>query len=115
MFETAARLKLRFDSVGGQIATEDLYDLPLISANKASLDKIAVNINRQLRETATESFVVDTPKADTMLQLKMNIVKHVIAVKKEEAKWSSLTRHTKQDEALESTSPEDLHKAYASL
>ena len=58
---------------------EDLWDLPLTSATKANLDQIAVDLNRQLK--GTEESFVSTGKKNTVLELKFEIVKHIIGVR----------------------------------
>lgn len=80
IFEQAARIKLRFDTERGQLSAENLWDLPLTGANKLSLDKIAVELNRALKATTEESFV-KTAKKDTELQLRFDIVKHILDTK----------------------------------
>jgi len=85
-FEKASRLKLRFDTAKGSLTVEDLWDTPLLSrANGLSLDTVARTLARSLKDTDTESFVVKTSKADEILQLKFDIVKHVIDTKLAEA------------------------------
>ena len=79
MFESASRLKLRFDSQVGQLSVEDLWDLPLTSAFKANLDAIAVELNRQLK--GTEESFVSTGKKNAVLELKFEVVKHIIGVR----------------------------------
>lgn len=76
MFEKASRLKLRFRAQAGSITVEDLWDLSL-----TQLDNIAVSLNRELR--GTEDSFLETRK-DQTLELRFNIVKHVLDVKKEE-------------------------------
>lgn len=76
IFEQASRMKLRFDTSVGRVSVEDLWDLPLSSSNKPNLDAIAVDLNRALKGTE-ESFVRNVKK-DALLQLKFDIVKHVI-------------------------------------
>lgn len=128
MFEKATRQKIRFDTPRGQITTEDLWDLPLSSINGVNLDKIAVGISKQLKEETTESFVVESKKSNDLLQLKFDVVKHVITVKLAEretakAKADATAKKDrileiiarKQDQALEGQSLEDLQKMVASL
>jgi hypothetical protein len=128
MFEKASRLALRFSSPQGSLTTEDLWDLPLTSANKASLDNIAKALNRQIKDATTESFVVKTSKADEELQLKFDIVKHIIEVKlaEREAEKTAATRRAqkekllelkakKQDEKLSSATEEELDAMIAAL
>lgn len=83
MFEKAARQKLRFDSPKGLLSVEDLWDLPLggrttVSAN---LDDIAKRLHRLLKNDDDVSFVVKEKKSDATVQLKFDIVKHVIEVR----------------------------------
>ena len=134
MFEKAARLQLRFDSAQGNLTVEDLWDLPLTlrangnRANRACLDDIAKALNKQIKETDTESFVVKAPKVDTITQLKFEIVKHIIDVKLAEAEVAAAKQEAKekkdkilaiiarkQDEKLEGASLEDLQAMVATL
>lgn len=84
-FEQATRLKLRFDTAKGQLSTEDVWDLPLTSANGVSLDGLAKQLNKAVKESAEESFVVKKTKANAELELRFDIVKHIIAVRLKEA------------------------------
>lgn len=79
LFESASRLKLRFDSKVGQLSVEDLWDLPLTSNTKANLDAIAIDLNRQLQ--GTEESFVSTGTKNVVLELKFEIVKHIIGVR----------------------------------
>ena len=80
MFEKASRLKLRFKTSVGLITVEDLWDLSL-----QQLDSLAKSLNKQVKEDAEESFITVKSKANTVLELSFEIVKHVIKVKLEEA------------------------------
>jgi len=123
MFEKAVRLKLRFDSPQGLMSAEDLWDLPLTSSrpNKANLNDIAKEVSRELKASGEEDFVNPTSKADETLQLKLEIVKHVIHViqaeneaarelankREKKARLLELIAH-KQDQELEGKSVEEL-------
>jgi hypothetical protein len=86
MFEKATRLKLRFESTKGLLTTEDLWDLPLNSAARhANLNDVARAISRELKDSSQEDFVSQKTPENDVLQLKMDIVKHVIAVRLAEA------------------------------
>lgn len=80
MFEKASRMKLRYQTNRGVISVEDLWDLSL-----ESLDTIAISLNKKLKESQTESFIKTKTKDTTELELKFNIVKHIIDVKLSEA------------------------------
>jgi len=130
MFEQATRLKLRFDSPQGRLSVEDLWDLPLTSnrANQANLNNIAKGISRQLKDESEEDFVNPKSKANETMQLALDLVKHVIAVKQDEAEASRLLNERKdkkaklleliakkQDQALEGKPLEELQAMVASL
>ena len=100
MFEKASRLKLRFDTPKGMITTEDVWDLPLTSRNGASLDNLAKDLNRTIKETEEESFVADKSARNTVLELKFDIVKHIIEVKKAELTASKKAVEIKAEKEL---------------
>ena len=85
IFEAATRSHLRFDTVRGGITTEDVWDLPLTSKTEMSLDAIGKIVIRSLKASEEESLVVKSSVANTTLNLKLNIIKHIIEVKLEEA------------------------------
>ena len=124
IFEIASRKKIRFQS-SGNYAVEDLWDLPLKSNSRASLDSIAIGLNKEIKALGEESFVDEKPLGNEILQLKFDIVKHVIAVKQaenavrakaeqaREAKQKILGLIAqKQDQELASKSVEELQKLY---
>lgn len=87
IFEKASRKKLRFDTTIGLLSADDLWELPLTAANSRNrmppLNDIAILLHRRIQET-TISFVDGDIHTDTDLQLRFDIVKHVIDVKKAE-------------------------------
>ncbi|QEG09263.1 hypothetical protein HYP93_gp40 [Stenotrophomonas phage Pokken] len=129
IFEVASRKQLRFTSAKGLLTVEHLWLLPLTSANADSLDKLAIGVNRELRELAEDSFVDSKPnprKAELTLQL--DILKHVIGVKQAEnaAKLADTQRREqiaqieaalaeKQGEALKGMSTADLEQKLKDL
>lgn len=122
MFEAASRMKLRFPTTRGDIATESLWDLPLSSKAGFDLDAVARAVNTDLKQQAEESFVqTSTNPRKAMLELQMEILKYVIAEKQAEnaaraaaaenkAKREKLlgVLSKKEDQALESLTPEQL-------
>lgn len=128
LFEKAVRLKLRFDTPKGALTIEDLWDLPLTSTRNANLDDIAKDLNRKLKDDGNHSFVAETTAADEVLQLKFNVVKHVIDVRLAEnaaakaATDKKLQKERileiiarKQDEKLAGSSLEELQGMLAAL
>lgn len=85
MYEVALRKKLRFQSPRGELSLEMLWDVPLTSKDDFNLDQVAKAVNHALKEITEESFV-STRKSprQTELELKLELVKHVIDVKLQE-------------------------------
>ena len=85
IFQDAVKQKLRFATNQGLLSVEDLWDLPLATKKSGnSLNKIAILIHHALKEEEEISFVGDSVVQDTVMQLRFEIVKAVIADKKEE-------------------------------
>ena len=80
MFEKASRLKLRFDTEKGNISAEDLWDV-----NVKSLNGTFKTYNKELKEDEEESLLETKTAADTELALKVEILRHVVTTKLEEA------------------------------
>ena len=117
MFEIATRNKFRFP-FKGVISTEDLWDLSV-----ESLDNVFKTLNSEMKKTKEESLLSTKSKDDGVLELKIEIVKHIVAVKQEEKearerKFLDRERNqkimsiiaAKQDEQLHNMSIEELQK-----
>lgn len=65
-FEKATRLRLRFETSRGNLNVEDLWRLPL-----AELDKLAIALNKQLKESSEESFIKAKSKDNKLLELRL--------------------------------------------
>lgn len=130
IFEQASRLKLRFATTRGELATEDLWSLPLTSDSRVNLDALARAVNRQIRERNAddESFVAPVRKASDTLDLQLNILKHVISVRlaENQAKTARAARTEeraalqalltkKQGEALDALSEDEVKARLAAL
>ena len=117
MFEKASRLKLRFDYRG--VATvEDLWDIPMVGLNK-----VFQGLNAELKVSKEESLLETRDTKDKVLELKVEIIKHIASVRQAEkeaiknaserkAKKEKLLEiiAKKQDQSLEQMSVEDLTK-----
>jgi len=79
IFEYGAKNKVRFNTDVGRITVEDLYDLPLDSDKKVSLNSVAKTVNAELKSSEEESFVATVTAANTEAQTKLDIVKHIIS------------------------------------
>lgn len=124
MFERATREKLRF-TYKGQLSVEDLWDLSL-----SELDNVFRGVNQLWKaSTATDSLIQnEQSSALEVLQLKLDIVKHVFQTKSAELELrkqmtdkaakkqrilSIMAR--KQDEELEGLSLDELNQLVAEL
>lgn len=89
----------------------------------ASLDGVAKQLHKQLKDSDTESFIIKATKPNEELQLKFDIVKHIIAVRLAENEEADKARErkerkqrilaiiaAKEDQALESMDVDALRK-----
>lgn len=122
IFEYAVRNKVRFP-FKGMISVEDLWDLSL-----TNLDSIYKTLNKQVKQSEEESLLTTKTNVDTELEAQIAIVKHIVSVKLEEqearekasAKKAQKQKimsiiATKEDEALQNSSVDDLKKMLAEL
>lgn len=118
MYKKAAQLKLRFQSDRGSLTTEDLLDLTV-----NQLDKIYKHYNKKIKESEEDSLLTIRKSSDSELQLRIDIIKDVVADKiteADKAKVKAVNRlrknqlmdliARKQDEALGEKSVEELMK-----
>ena len=130
LFELATRQELRYPSCRGPLTTEQLWKMPLQSKSvpEFSLDDVAKQINRELKETTEQSFVTPTSAANSSLELMLDVVKHIIAVKiaenaeaanaqarKTEREQLLALKADKQHEALRTLTPEQIDARLAQL
>lgn len=117
IFEYASRNKVRFP-FKGMISVEDLWDLSL-----TNLDSIYKTLNKQVKQSEEESLLSTKASVDTELEVQIAIVKHIVSVKlaeKEAAEKASAKKDqkqkimsiiaTKENEALQNSSIDDLKK-----
>lgn len=121
-FEVATRSKMRFP-FRGLISVEDLWDL---SVN--NLDSIFKTLNSELKQVQEESLLNVKTKEDKELDVKIEIVKHVVKVKLEEENARLQVKaqkeqkqkimeilSAKQDESLQNKSVEELQAMLGEL
>lgn len=117
IFEYAVRNKVRFP-FKGMISVEDLWDLSV-----ESLDSIYKTLNKQIKQSEEESLLATKTSVDTELEVQIAIVKHIVSVKltEQEAREKAAAKKaqkqkimaiiaTKEDEALQNSSVDDLRK-----
>ncbi len=101
MFEKATKFKFRFNTSKGLLTTEDLWDLPLTNSNGLSLDNVAKDLNREIKESEVESFVEIKGNKNLILESKFEIVKHIIKVRLDNAEKSrQLVEKRRKNERL---------------
>lgn len=123
LFEKASKMKIRFSTTKGVLSTEDLWDLSL-----ESLDRIAKNLYKQIKESEEISFISEKSSEDTLASIKLEIVKFVITFKMDEAKEKKLRAEKlalkkriadeiakKKDNKISEMSIEELEKVYNEL
>ena len=114
-FEIATRTKMRFP-FKGMVSVEDLWDLSV-----RDLDSIFKTLNAQVKKSQEESLLATKSKEDETLSVQIEIVKHIVKTKLDEAETAKQSRELKEkkqklmemiaekkDEALRSASVEEL-------
>ncbi len=129
-FELASRLDVNFETSKGILSVADLWKLPLLKVRGVGLclDDIAKDLHNQIKNNDNVSFVNVARKEDVVLNLKFDIVKHIIDVKVKEnieaAKQREITEtrqklmgiiERKKEEALSSLSIEELSQKLAEM
>jgi len=123
MFEQASRLKLRFEVKGyGNLAAEDLWDL-----SEAKLNELHIELAGNVKAADVDS-LISPRKRDTVLELRIAIVKAVFTVLRAErlaradeaGKLRKIERLTeilaqKQDDKLADSTEEELQAEIAAL
>lgn len=119
MFEKAVRMKLRFD-YKGSLSVEELWDLSV-----QELDSIYKTLNTKLKTSNEDSLLASGKKTKETaeLELKVELVKHIVAIKLDEqaakkktadnkAKKQKLLEvlERKQNQAVENMSEDDIKK-----
>ena len=115
MFEFALKNKVRFP-YKGLVSVEDLFDLSV-----RDLDSIFKTLNAQVKKSQEESLLATKTKEDETLAIQIEIVKHIVKTKLDEAETAKQSKELKEkkqkimemiaekkDEALRNASVEEL-------
>ena len=115
MFEIATRTKMRFP-FKGLVSVEDLWDLSV-----KDLDSIFKTLNAQVKKSQEESLLATKTKEDETLTIQIEIIKHIVKTKLDEAETAKQSKElkekkqkimeiiaAKQDESLHNASVEEL-------
>ena len=127
IFEIASREKYRFETSIGNLTVENLWDIPLSSpGNKATLNSIAIDLYNKTKDD--EVSFVSAKRKNVHLLNKLEVVKHIISVRLEEAEKKKTAEEArekkrkiddiiakKQDTSLENMSLEELMKLRETL
>lgn len=122
LFEVATRNQFRFP-YKGIISTEDLWQLGV-----SELDSIFKTLNSQLKQAQEDSLLKTKTKQDKELDTKIEIIKYIVQVKLEEQELRLKAQEnkekkqkileilaSKQDEALQNKTPEELQEMLKEL
>lgn len=122
MFEFALKNKVRFP-YKGLVSVEDLFDLSV-----RDLDSIFKTLNAQVKKSQEESLLATKTKEDETLAIQIEIVKHIVKTKLDEAETAKQSKElkekkqkimeiiaAKQDESLHNASVEELQAMLANL
>lgn len=122
LFELATRKKFRFP-FKGLISVEDLWDLSV-----QNLDAVFKALNAEVKQVKEESLLATKSTEDAILDAKIEIVKHIVSIKLEEADQRTKAAEkreqkrrlqeliaNKQDEALQGKSIEELQAMLSAL
>ena len=92
LFIQATRKAFRYPSIRGDITTEQLWDMPLLSkGNGFDLDTVARSLYNTVKELSEGSFVETRANPrQAEAEAKLELVKFVIATKQAEAKAAGL-------------------------
>ena len=91
LFELASREKYRFP-FKGQVSVEDLWDL-----SPKDLDAIFKSLNAQVKKESEESLLSPKEAVDVVLNAKIEIVKHIVAVKLSEAEKARQAKKRREE------------------
>jgi len=118
MYKTASKKKLRFASTAGYLSVEQLWDISI-----TILDKMAVKLQKEYKDSGEKSFLVKKSSKDKELKLKFDIVLDVLNTKLEEidieSRRAEIKTHNdkilnliadKQEDELKNKSIEELEK-----
>lgn len=90
LFEVASREKFRFP-FRGLVSTEDLWDLDV-----KSLDSVFKVLNSELKQAKEESLLDVRSKQDVEIDMRIEIVKHIVGVKQAEQNARLLDKAKKE-------------------
>lgn len=98
IFERASKKKLRFQTVQGNLSTEQLWDL-----NLEQLNVVAIALNKEVKASTEESFISTAAQANPDLTLRFDIVKSIIDTKLKAAEASKVRaeKKVKRDRLLQ--------------
>lgn len=128
IFMKATREKLRFSTGANLVSVEALWDLPLESNVKVSLEQVAQIADEDLRKRSAKSFVSERTVVDDTCQLRMDVILEIIRIKKaerdektrqaaRESKREQIMQliQSKENQALESAGIDELRKMLENL
>ena len=80
-FEIATMKKFRYQTVRGEVTTEDLWEMELRNPEGYDLESVAIDISNTLKDRKEDFVVKPLPEHRDYDAIKMTIVKHIIKKK----------------------------------
>ncbi|CAH9017056.1 putative coil containing protein [Vibrio phage 193E37-1] len=128
LFAKAVKSGLTFATERGRITPQDLWNLPLTGNNGFNLKTVSRELLKAVKVTQEEDLVTETNSVDASNQLRLEVIKFIIADKKEEKEINEKTlenkqkreqllklKAKKQGEAMEELSVEEIDAQLAAL
>ncbi len=93
-FEKASKLRLRLEvpNRGGNASVEDLWDMKV-----EELDTLYQGLKLEFKDTKAGSLLKKKSVGDKVIELRMDVVKHIVEVKLEEAEASQSKEQKAKD------------------
>ena len=102
-FLKGTRKKLRFATGKGMGSIEDLWDIPLDSASRPSINSLYIETEADLKEMSTSGLVAKPTKGAGTLELKLAILKEVFEIRtaEQEASKKAIENRAKRNKILD--------------
>lgn len=128
IFKKGTKLNLRFSSVRGNVSIEDLWVIPMNSGDGFNMEQIAQTAHSELEKLGVKSFTGKSSGKTDVAELRMEIIKEVIAdrIAEADAKIDAIKNKqrvakleailmSRKEQADEEMSTEDIEKELEAL
>lgn len=91
MYKEASKMQLRVATSRGELSVEQLWSLPL-----TELDQLAVNLEKEYKESNSKSFLIKKTAKNKTTKLKFDIVLDILSTKVDERDAQQEAQQTKE-------------------